>query len=112
MEVILKEDIQNLGKIGDIVDVKPGYGRNFLVPNGKAAFATKENLKILETQKVELERKQEKELNILREQASKFENLSLTIAAATDLPVLLAPPTRPLIKPAPRDNNILSNSLY
>jgi len=81
MEVILKEDIQNLGKIGDIVDVKPGYGRNFLVPNGKAAFATKENLKILETQKVELERKQEKELNILREQASKFENLSLTIEA-------------------------------
>ena len=81
MEVILKEDIQNLGKIGDIVDVKPGYGRNFLVPNGKAAFATKENLKILETQKEELQRKQEEELVVLREQSSKFDNLSLTIEA-------------------------------
>tara|TARA_B100000029_G_scaffold512824_1_gene610557 strand:+ start:738 stop:1277 length:540 start_codon:yes stop_codon:yes gene_type:complete len=81
MEVILKEDIQNLGKIGDVVNVKPGYGRNFLVPNGKAAFATKENLKNLETQKEELKRKQEQELNILREQAAKFENLSLTIEA-------------------------------
>ena len=47
MEVILKEDIQNLGKLGDVVKVKPGYGRNFLVPKGKAAFATKENLEIL-----------------------------------------------------------------
>lgn len=81
MEVILKEDIQNLGKIGDVVTVKPGYGRNYLVPQGKAAFATKENLKNLETQKEELQRKQEQELVILREQSSKFENLSLTIEA-------------------------------
>ena len=81
MEVILKEDIQNLGKIGDVVSVKPGYGRNYLVPQGKAAFATKENLKILETQKEELQRKQKEELVILREQSSKFENLSLTIEA-------------------------------
>ena len=77
MEVILKEDIQNLGKLGDVVKVKPGYGRNFLVPKGKAAFATKENLEILEAQKEELKRKQEKELNLLKQQASKFENLSL-----------------------------------
>ncbi len=81
MEVILKEDIQNLGKIGDVVSVKPGYGRNYLVPQGKAAFATKENLKVLEAQKEELERKQEEELVILKEQSSKFENLSLTIKA-------------------------------
>ena len=40
MEVILKEDIKNLGLIGDIVSVKPGYGRNFLVPQGKAVFVT------------------------------------------------------------------------
>ena len=44
MEVILKEDINNLGNLGDVVSVKPGYARNYLVPNGKAAFATKENL--------------------------------------------------------------------
>ena len=81
MEVILKEDIQNLGKIGDIVTVKPGYGRKYLVPQGKSAFATKENLKNLETQREELQRKQKEELVILREQSSKFENLSLTIEA-------------------------------
>tara|TARA_B100000029_G_scaffold340923_1_gene333190 strand:- start:10 stop:549 length:540 start_codon:yes stop_codon:yes gene_type:complete len=81
MEIILKEDIQNLGKIGDVVTVKPGYARNYLVPEGKAAFATEENLKNLEVQKEELQRKQEEELVLLREQSSKFENLSLTIEA-------------------------------
>ena len=44
MEVILKEDINNLGNLGEVVSVKPGYARNYLVPKGKAAFATKENL--------------------------------------------------------------------
>ena len=44
MDVILKEDIKNLGEIGDVVSVKPGYGRNFLVPQGKAVFATADNV--------------------------------------------------------------------
>ena len=56
MEVILKEDIKNLGEIGDVVSVKPGYGRNFLVPQGKAVFATADNLKNLEQQKKSSER--------------------------------------------------------
>jgi len=81
MEVILKEDINNLGTLGDVVSVKPGYARNYLVPNGKAAFATKENLKLLEQQKEELKRKQEEELIVTKELASKYENLSLTIEA-------------------------------
>ena len=81
MEVILKEDITNLGKLGEVVTVKPGYARNYLVPNGKAAFATKENLKLLEQQKEELKRKQEEELIVTKELASKYENLSLTIEA-------------------------------
>ena len=67
MEVILKEDIKNLGEIGDVVSVKPGYGRNFLVPQGKAVFATADNLKNLEQQKEELRKKQEGELSLLRE---------------------------------------------
>ena len=58
MEVILKEDIKNLGLIGDIVSVKPGYGRNFLVPQGKAVFVTADNLKQLELQKEELRKKE------------------------------------------------------
>ena len=81
MEVILKEDIRNLGEIGDVVSVKPGYGRNFLVPQGKAVFATADNLKNLEQQKEELRKKQEGELSILREKAQIFEGLKLTIEA-------------------------------
>jgi len=81
MEVILKEDIKNLGEIGDVVSVKPGYGRNFLVPQGKAVFATADNLKNLEQQKEELRKKQEGELSILREKAQIFEGLKLTIEA-------------------------------
>ena len=72
MEVILKEDINNLGNLGEVVSVKPGYARNYLVPNGKAAFATKENLKLLEQQKEELKRKQEEELAVTKELASKL----------------------------------------
>ena len=79
MEIILKEDINNLGNLGDVVSVKPGYARNYLVPNGKAAFATKENLKLLEQQKGELKRKQEEELIAIKEQASNYENMSLIL---------------------------------
>ena len=81
MEVILKEDIKNLGVIGDIVSVKPGYGRNFLVPQGKAVFVTADNLKQLELQKEELRKKQDDELAALREKAQTFEGLKFTIEA-------------------------------
>ena len=81
MEVILKEDIKNLGVIGDIVSVKPGYGRNFLVPQGKAVFVTADNLKQLELQKEELRKKQDDELAALRVKAQTFEGLKLTIEA-------------------------------
>ena len=81
MEVILKEDIKNLGEIGEVVSVKPGYGRNFLVPQGKAVFATAENLKQLELQKEELRKKQDEEISVLQEKAQAFEGLKLTIEA-------------------------------
>ena len=48
MQVILREDVENLGKIGDLVKVKPGYARNFLVPKKKAIEATPKNLKAME----------------------------------------------------------------
>ena len=81
MEVILKEDINNLGNLGEVVSVKPGYARNYLVPKGKAAFATKETLKLLVQQKEELTRYQAVELIVFKEQASNYENLSLVIEA-------------------------------
>ena len=55
MNVILLERIEKLGQIGDLVTVKSGYGRNFLLPQGKAVFASKENIKNFAEQKVQLE---------------------------------------------------------
>ena len=81
MEVILKETIKNLGEIGDVVAVKPGYGRNYLVPTGKAAYATHENLRILNQEKEELELKQQAEKELITIRSNEFENLRLTIEA-------------------------------
>lgn len=55
MEIILLERVEKLGQMGQVVDVKPGYARNFLLPQKKAMRATKDNLKYFETQKVRLE---------------------------------------------------------
>ena len=81
MEVILKETIKRLGEIGDVVKVKPGYGRNYLIPSGKAAYATPENLRILSQEKEELERKQQAEIELITSRSKEFENLRLTIEA-------------------------------
>ena len=56
MNVILLEKVENLGDIGDLVTVKPGYGRNFLLPQGKATLATKANLAEVEARRAELEK--------------------------------------------------------
>ena len=55
MNVILLDNVENLGNIGDLVRVKPGYGRNFLIPQGKAALATPDNIKAMEARRAELE---------------------------------------------------------
>ena len=57
MEVILLQKIANLGEIGDLVKVKPGYGRNFLLPGGKATLATPYNIAKFESRRAELEAK-------------------------------------------------------
>jgi len=56
MEVILLEQVENLGGIGDKVKVKPGYGRNYLIPSGRAVPATAENVKVFEAKRAELEK--------------------------------------------------------
>jgi len=56
MEVVLLDKVVGLGVLGDKVQVKSGYGRNFLIPNGKAVFATKENVAAFEAQRAELEK--------------------------------------------------------
>ncbi len=56
MNVILLDNVENLGNIGDLVKVKSGYGRNFLIPQGKAALATPDNIKAIESRRAELEK--------------------------------------------------------
>lgn len=56
MEVILLEKIRNLGSLGEKVKVKSGYGRNYLIPKGKAVFATEENIKKFESRRADLEK--------------------------------------------------------
>lgn len=55
MEIILLERVDKLGQMGDLVTVKSGYARNFLLPQGKAVFASQDNIKYFEEQKVQLE---------------------------------------------------------
>ena len=81
MQVILLEKVENLGNIGDQVKVRPGYGRNYLLPQGKAALATPANIARLEAQRAELERRQEQELDAARGRARKLEALSLQLTA-------------------------------
>ena len=81
MNVILLEKIDNLGTIGDTVKVKPGYGRNYLLPQGKATLATKENLARFESMRAELERKSEDELISAKARAEQIQALDLTLSA-------------------------------
>ena len=80
MEVILLEKVYNLGELGDKVKVKPGYGRNFLIPSGKAVSATKENIAMFEERKAELEKHQQEALAAANARADKLKDVSVTIA--------------------------------
>ena len=81
MNVILLESVENLGSIGDLVKVKPGYGRNYLLPQGKAALATPENMKAIEARRAELEKAAAAELAKAKERAKAFDNLELVVHA-------------------------------
>ena len=81
MNVILLENVENLGGIGDLVKVKPGYGRNFLLPQGKAALATDENMKAIEARRAELEKAAAEELAKAKARTKAFEGLEVVIHA-------------------------------
>lgn len=81
MEVILLEKIRNLGNVGDKVKIKPGYGRNFLIPTGKAAAATKANLEAFESRRAELEKAAAEALVIAQSRAEALEKIKVTIYA-------------------------------
>jgi large subunit ribosomal protein L9 len=81
MNVILLDNVENLGSIGDLVKVKPGYGRTFLLPQGKAALATPENMKAIESRRAELEKAAAEELATAKSRATTINGLELVISA-------------------------------
>ena len=82
MKIILKETITGLGSPGDLVDVRSGYGRNFLLPQGKAIPANDENLKVYEAEKAELMKAEEQKITSAREIYEKLNDLSLELKVA------------------------------
>ena len=80
MQVILMEKVVNLGGLGDVVKVKDGFARNFLIPQGKAKRATQANLKEFEGRRADLEKKANELLTGAQERAAKLEGLKVEIA--------------------------------
>ncbi|MGL6071072.1 50S ribosomal protein L9 [Craterilacuibacter sp.] len=80
MQIILLEKVANLGQLGDVVEVKGGYARNFLIPQGKAKRANAANLAAFEARRVELEAKQAEILADAKVRAAKLEGATITIA--------------------------------
>jgi large subunit ribosomal protein L9 len=83
MEILLLENIENLGKLGDRVDVRPGYARNYLFPTGKAKFATVENIAEFETRRAELERAATQAQETAEARRDELNGRTLTIPAKT-----------------------------
>ena len=81
MELILLEKVLNLGDLGDKVDVKPGYGRNYLVPQGKAVPATKANIAAFEERRAELEKAAMKKLSSAEGRLGALEGFEITLQA-------------------------------
>jgi large subunit ribosomal protein L9 len=81
MDIILKQDVKNLGEKDEIVKVKPGYGRNFLIPQGVAILATVSARKVLAENLKQAQFKQDKIRKDADELATKLENVKLTIGA-------------------------------
>ncbi len=81
MKIILTKDVDKLGHVGDVVTVKDGYGRNFLLPNNKARLATQGNMKLLDAQKKKSAAEDERKVEAARAIANRLANLSLTVSA-------------------------------
>jgi large subunit ribosomal protein L9 len=81
MNVILLDKVENLGDIGDLVTVKPGYGRNFLLPQGKATLATKDNIAAVEARRAELEKAAAEELAAAKDRAKLIDGMELVVPA-------------------------------
>lgn len=81
MELILKKDVENLGFKDDVVSVKSGYGRNFLIPQGAAVLATPSARKVLEETLKQRSYKEKKQIEDAKAQAAKLQNLDIKLTA-------------------------------
>jgi large subunit ribosomal protein L9 len=81
MEIILLQKVANLGNIGDRVKVKSGFGRNYLLPHGKATLATPDNVKRFEARRVELEKAAHEHLSSAEQRAEQLKEFKLVIPA-------------------------------
>jgi large subunit ribosomal protein L9 len=80
MQLVLTEDVANLGRQGDLVEVKPGYGRNYLLPNGLATIPTEHNLRLLERYKERVQQAREAriaDLRVLSEQIQRVPHITI-----------------------------------
>lgn len=80
MQIILLEKVANVGNLGDVVKVKEGFARNYLIPQGKAKRATPENIKQIEERRAELEKVAAERLTQAQEVATKIEGLAISIS--------------------------------
>lgn len=81
MQIILLEKVKNLGDLGSVVDVRAGYGRNFLIPQGKALPATKDNLATVEVRRAELQAQAEAQLAAAQARGEKLAGVTISIAS-------------------------------
>ena len=79
MKIILRADVENLGKLGDVVSVKPGYGRNYLLPQGMAMVASPANLKVFELERKKLQAKMDAMRSVATDLCGKLEALDVVI---------------------------------
>ncbi len=79
MDIILLKNVDNLGNLGDKVNVRAGYGRNFLIPTGRAVPATDSNMKAFEERRATLEKEAAEQLSSANARKVKFDDLSITI---------------------------------
>ena len=84
MQIILTKDVDNLGRAGDLVRVKPGYGRNYLLPQGLAYTASDDNIRRLEEEQAAAEERSRRDYLEARRRASQLEGLSLTFTERAD----------------------------
>jgi large subunit ribosomal protein L9 len=81
MQVILLEKVRNLGNLGDKVNVTAGYGRNYLIPENKAVYATEKNIELFEKRRAELEKKAQQSLAVAEQRAAKLNDTTVVISA-------------------------------